>query len=55
VPNGEHIVAIGLLTRRDLDVLCTGFQRMFPLQDSAEFIDILERLEEVSQRTRRPH
>jgi hypothetical protein len=34
VASGERIVAMGLLTRRDIDVLGIGSQSMFPLQDN---------------------
>ena len=37
----ERIVAIGLLTERDLDVLGTGFRRAFRVEDTPCFEDLL--------------
>lgn len=37
----ERIVAIGLLTERDLDVLGTGFRRAFRVDDTPCFEDLL--------------
>jgi len=37
----ERIVAIGLLTERDLDVLGTGFRRAFRIDDSPCFEELL--------------
>jgi hypothetical protein len=51
VPDLERIVAIGLLTQRDLDVLGTGFERAFPLQSNADFEDLLAKLDEVTAST----
>jgi hypothetical protein len=53
VPDRERIVAIGLLTQRDLDMLGTGFERAFPLQSNADFEDLLAKLDEVTARTSR--
>jgi hypothetical protein len=48
VPHGDRIVAIGLLTKRDLDVLGTGFRRMFPLQQTADFDDLIDQLNNLT-------
>jgi hypothetical protein len=40
MPN-EPFVAVGLLTRRDLDVLGSGFRRAFPLDNKTDFSDLL--------------
>jgi hypothetical protein len=37
----ERIVAIGLLTEHDLDILGTGFRRAFRIDDSPCFEDLL--------------
>ncbi|MET4896356.1 hypothetical protein RN629_04165 [Sphingomonadaceae bacterium jetA1] len=42
---GERIVAVGLLTQRDLDVLGTGFRRSFPVQQDTPFEDLLRALD----------
>ena len=45
----DEYVAVGLLTRRDLDVLGSGFRRAYPLNDSTDFAEILRRIDEVDQ------
>ena len=44
----SRIVAVGLLSRRDLEVLGTGFTRAFPVKDLAGFEDLLAKLDHVS-------
>jgi hypothetical protein len=46
----ERFVAVGLLTRRDLDVLGSGFRRAFPLRDITDFTSLLTRLDEAERR-----
>lgn len=43
--SSERFVAVGLLTRRDLDVWGSGFRRAFPLQNTAEFDALLSRVD----------
>lgn len=43
----EHIVAIGLLTDRDLERLGSGFKRCFPVSDDAKFEDLLRAIDEA--------
>jgi hypothetical protein len=43
----EKIVAIGLLTQRDLDVLGSGFKRVFPVEQDDSFADLIERLDAI--------
>ena len=45
----DNFVAVGLLTRRDLDVLGSGFRRAFPLSDTTDFTSLLVRIGEVDQ------
>lgn len=55
--SNERVVAVGLLTQRDLDVLGTGFKRVFPIADDADFGDLLralERVDAVPERRRAP-
>lgn len=46
----DRIVAVGLLTQRDLDVLGTGFNRLFPV-DSDDgldgFADLIAQLDKI--------
>ena len=47
MPNREPVVAIGFLTRHDLHVLGTGFQRLFPVTQDDGFADLLDRLDSI--------
>ncbi|WP_243455827.1 hypothetical protein [Sphingosinicella sp. BN140058] len=48
--NPEKIVAVGLLTQRDLEMLGAGFRRAIPLTDVSEFEDLLAAIDEAEQR-----
>jgi hypothetical protein len=41
----EHIVAVGLLTTRDLERLGHGFKRCFPVSDDSKFEDLLRAID----------
>ena len=44
----DRIVAVGLLTQKDLEVLGTGFKRLFPVeQGQDDFADLLETLHRI--------
>ena len=43
----ERIVAVGLLTQRDVEVLGIGFRRLFPISDVPAFDDLLKRLDAI--------
>jgi len=43
----DKIVAIGLLTQRDLDLLGTGFERAFAIEEDDAFADLIARLDRV--------
>ncbi len=45
----EQFVAVGLLTRRDLDVLGSGFRRAYPLDETTDFSELLQRIDEVDR------
>ena len=47
----ERIVAVGLLTARDLEVLGSGFRRMFPVERDTSFDDLLHAIDEAVART----
>lgn len=54
----NHIVAIGLLTQRDLDRLGDGFKRMFPADASDDFQDLLDAIDRAdisSKHANLPH
>ncbi|WP_294234836.1 hypothetical protein [uncultured Sphingomonas sp.] len=43
----DAIVAVGLLTQRDLDVLGSGFRRSFPVNEDTAFDDLLQALDSI--------
>jgi hypothetical protein len=43
----ESIVAVGLLTNRDLERLGSGFKRCFPVSDDRKFEDLLRAIDEA--------
>lgn len=43
--SSDRFVAVGLLTRRDLEVLGSGFRRAYPLMDTKDFNSLLSRLD----------
>ncbi|BCI70642.1 hypothetical protein SPKIRA_14720 [Sphingomonas paucimobilis] len=45
--SSDPIVAVGLLTQRDLDVLGTGFRRSFPVHQDTQFDDLLLALDSI--------
>lgn len=45
------VVAIGLLTQRDLDVLGTGFRRAIPLTGPGDFGDLLAAIDEAERKS----
>jgi hypothetical protein len=50
----DKIVAVGLLTMRDLETLGAGFRRAIPLSDIEEFEDLLAAIDEAEQRSAQP-
>ncbi len=44
----NRIVAVGLLTQRDLDVLGTGFRRTFAVDQPYAFADLLHQLDAIA-------
>jgi len=52
VPRNDKraVVAIGLLTQRDLDILGSGFRRAIPLEGAGDFDDLLARIDEAERK-----
>jgi hypothetical protein len=48
--SNDNFVAVGLLTRRDLDVLGSSFRRAFPLEETTDFTPLLELIDQVDRR-----
>ena len=49
----ERIVAIGLLTQHDLDLLGSGFRRAFKVDADPCFDDLLAAIDEAEERSDR--
>lgn len=45
----DRIVAVGLLTRRDLDVLGPSFSRAWPVEDVPQFSDLLRAIDRADE------
>ena len=46
----ERIVAVGLLTRRDLSLLGPTFDRAWPVEDAPAFDELLRAIDDADQR-----
>ena len=49
----ERIVAVGLLTRRDLNLLGPTFDRVWPVENVPHFSELLRAIDEADRRLRR--
>ena len=45
----ERIVAVGLLTRRDLNALGPAFSRIWPVEEAPSFNELLRAIDEADQ------
>jgi hypothetical protein len=45
----ERIVAVGLLTRRDLEVLGPTFDRVWPVEEAPDFTELLRAIDEADR------
>ena len=45
----ERIVAIGLLTQRELEMLGSGFQRVWPVDETPCFSQLLQAIDEADR------
>ncbi len=48
----ERIIAVGLLTRRDLDVLGPTFDRIWPVEEAPDFNQLLRAIDEADRKLR---
>lgn len=53
--SNDRIVAVGLLTQRDVDILGTGFRRLFPVEGVGAFDDLLKQLDALDVPIRPPN
>lgn len=54
----ERIVAVGLLTKRDLNLLGPAFDRAWPVEEAPAFNELLRAIDEADEKLRRspePH
>ncbi len=49
----ERIVAVGLLTRRDLNVLGPAFDRAWPVEEAPSFGELLRAIDDADRRLMR--
>ena len=49
----DRIVAVGLLTRRDLKLLGPTFDRLWPVEEAPEFAELLRAIDEADERLKR--
>lgn len=45
----DHIVAVGLLTQRDLDLLGHTFDRLWPVDEAPHFAELLRAIDEADR------
>lgn len=51
----ERIVAVGLLTQRDVEMLGHGFSRLWPVDQTPCFTDLLQAIDEADEELKRSH
>jgi hypothetical protein len=49
----DRIIAVGLLTSRDLEVLGPAFDRLWPVEEAPDFRQLLEAIDEADRRLQR--
>jgi len=49
----ERIVAVGLLTERDLRLLGARFDRLWPVEDAPEFVELLRAIDAADEELQR--
>ena len=48
----QRIIAVGLLTARDLEVLGQGFTRIYPIDESPCFSELVRAIDEADRKNR---
>ena len=51
----ERIVAVGLLTRRDLEILGPTFDRIWPVEEAPHFTELLRAIDEADRKLEGQH
>ena len=52
---GERIVAVGLLTQREVELLGHGFSRLWPVDKTPCFTDLIKAIDEADEQLRQAH
>ena len=51
----DKIVAVGLLTRRDLDLLGPTFDRIWTVEEAPDFTELLRAIDEADRKLEEQH
>ena len=51
----ERIIAVGLLTQRDVRLLGPTFDRLWPVEDAPDFDHLLRAIDEADRASRAPN
>ena len=51
----ERIVAVGLLTSRDLEVLGPTFDRIWPVEEAPHFTELLRAIDDADRKLQAQH
>ena len=51
----ERIVAVGLLTQREVELLGDGFSRLWPVDNTSCFTELIEAIDEADRKFEQEH
>jgi hypothetical protein len=52
---GERIVAVGLLTQREVELLGNGFSRLWPVDKTPCFTDLVKAIDDADEELMKAH
>jgi hypothetical protein len=52
---GERIVAVGLLTQREVELLGHGFSRLWPVDKTPCFTDLIKAIDDADEELQHAH
>ena len=55
IHSGERIVAVGLLTEREVNLLGAQFDRLWPVEQAPEFDELVRAIDEADEALQREH
>ena len=50
----RRIIAVGLLTQRDVALLGPTFERLWPVEDAPDFADLLKAIDDADEALKEP-